>query len=84
MNVFGVAIGSFTSLATSGSRMMPLGSRPCATASMSSKKRLRIIATPRSLEPSSSLLRSAIVPWPTQAMTSWLMMWLEIQRPFHP
>ena len=36
---------------------------------------------PRSLAPSLSRLRSAIVPWPTQATMSWWMTWLVIQRP---
>ena len=47
----------------------------------STKKRRRSIVMPQSLAPSLSRLRSAIVPWPTQATMSWWMTWLVIQRP---
>src|SRR5258707_11885894 len=68
-------------LATVGLRMSAFGSRPCAMASRSSNRRLRIITIPRSLGPMFSLVRSAMRPWPTQATMSWLITWLVIQRP---
>ena len=47
----------------------PAGSiSTAATASISSNIRLRSMITPRSLSPRCSRVRSAIAPWPTQAM----------------
>ena len=64
--------------------MTPHGSRPACIASISSKKRLRIMVMPMSLERRCSLVRSAMAPCPTQATMSWLMTWLVIQRPSSP
>ena len=49
--------------------------------SRSSKKRLRIMVMPISLERRFSWLRSAMRPWLAQPTISWLMMWLTIHSP---
>ena len=61
--------------------MTPFGSSPRATASMSARSWLRNMTTPMSERPRCSFSRSETMPWPTQAIVSWLMTWLEIQRP---
>src|SRR5579875_807366 len=73
--------GRWTRWLRAGSRIVPLGSRPSLTASISSNIRLRIMRMPRSLSPRCSLVRSATRPCPTQATKSWFMMWESIHRP---
>src|SRR5437773_2014674 len=73
--------GSASATFFAGSRTTALGSPPLATTAASSSMRRRSRITPRSLSPRCSLVRSAIVPWPSQAVKSWFMMWLVNRRP---
>ena len=59
------------SMRSCGSRMVPSGSPPAATTSICSRNILRSMATPMSLRPRCSVVRSVIAPWVTQAIMSW-------------
>ena len=60
------------SLITSwGSLTTATGSRPASTASTASRNMRRQASTPTSLRVIFSMVRSAMRPWVTQAMTSW-------------
>ena len=61
--------------------MMPFGSSPRSTASMSARNWFRSITMPWSERPRCSFSRSETTPWPIQAMVSWLITCVEIQRP---
>ena len=54
-----------------GSRVVPSGSSPRATTSICSRNIFRSMATPMSLRPRCSVVRSVICPCVIQAMMSW-------------